>query len=99
MQTKTLVNRLPLTKARINLGALIKRVHNNKEHFVLEKDGIPVAALIDVDEYEDYLDARDPELKLQIREGQEEYRSGKLNEDLESFLAKLKGKQKKRRTK
>jgi len=99
MQTKTIVNRLPLTKARINLGALIKRVHNNKEHFILEKDGIPVAALMDVDEYEDYLDARDPDLKLQIREGQEEYRKGKIGEDLDIFLAKLKAKPKKPRTK
>ena len=63
MHTKTMVNRLPLTKARVNLGALIKRVHNNKEHFILEKDGIPVAALLDVDEYEDYLDSQDPSSK------------------------------------
>ena len=55
-----MVNRLPLTKARVNLGALIRRAHNNKEHFILEKDGIPVAALLDVDEYEDYLDLQDP---------------------------------------
>jgi prevent-host-death family protein len=96
---KTTVNRLPLTKARINLGALIKRVHNNKEHFILEKDGIPVAALLSVDEYEDYLDARDPTLKSQIKEGHVEYRTGKLTEDLPAFLARMKAKPKKRSTK
>jgi len=96
MQTKTLVNRLPVTKARINLGALIRRVHNNKEHFILEKNGIPVAAILDVDEYEDYLDTRDPEIKRQIREGQVEYRLGKLTEDLDTFLARLKAKPRKR---
>jgi len=85
-----MVNRLPLTKARVNLGALIRRVHNNKEHFILEKDGIPVAALLDVDEYEDYLDMQDPELKQQIKEGHKEYRQGKLTEDLDDFLASLK---------
>src|SRR2546428_14105946 len=95
MQTKTMVNRLPLTKARVNLGALIKRVHNNKYHFILEKDGIPVAGLLDVDEYEDYLDSQDPELKKQIKEGHEEYRQGKLTEDLDTFLAKMKAKPKK----
>ena len=99
MQTKTLLHRLPLTKARINLGALIQRVHNNKEHFILEKDGIPVAALLSVDEYEDYLDARDPELKGQIREGHAEYRKGKLTEDLDTFLARMKSKPRKRPTK
>ena len=96
MHTKTMVNRLPLTKARVNLGALIKRVHNNKEHFILEKDGIPVAALLDVDEYEDYLDSQDPELKEQIRQGHGEYRQGKLTDDLDTFLAKMKAKPKKR---
>ena len=96
MQTKTMVSRLPLTKARVNLGSLIRRVHNNKEHFILEKDGIPVAALLDVDEYEDYLDLQDPELKQQIKEGYDEYRRGKLTEDLDSFLARLKAKPKTR---
>jgi len=91
-----MVNRLPLTKARVHLGALIRRVHNNKEHFILEKDGIPVAALLDVDEYEDYLDMQDPELKQQIKEGHKEYLQGKLTEDLDAFLASLKAKPKKR---
>ncbi|MFI5252678.1 MAG: type II toxin-antitoxin system Phd/YefM family antitoxin [Bacteroidota bacterium] len=95
MQTKTTVNRLPLTKARVNLGSLIRRVHNNKEHFILEKDGIPVAALLDVDEYEDYLDLQDPGLKQQIKEGYEEYRRGKLTHDLDTYLAGLKAKSKK----
>ena len=96
MRQKTVVNRLPLTKARINLGSLIRRVHNNKEQFILEKDGIPVAALLDVDEYEDYLDLQDPELKLQIKEGYAEYRRGELTEDLDAYLSKLKAKPKKR---
>jgi len=96
MQTKTTVNRLPLTKARINLGSLIRRIHNNKEQFILEKDGIPVAALLDVDEYEDYLDLQDPELKQQIKEGYDEYRRGKLTEDFDAFLAGLKARPKKR---
>ena len=38
-----MVQKLPLTKARINLGAVIKRVHLHKEYVILEKDGIPVA--------------------------------------------------------
>lgn len=97
MPAKTTVNRLPLTKARVNLGAIVRRVHNNREQFILEKDGIPVAALLDVDEYEDYLDMKDPLLKQQIREGQEEYRAGNLKEDLDAFLTRLKGKPKNRR--
>ena len=91
MPEKATVSHLPLTKARVNLGALIRRVHINKEHFILEKDGIPVAALLDIDEYEDYLDRKDPALRHQIREGHREYRRGELTEDLGTFLARIRG--------
>jgi len=40
----------------------------NKEYFVLEKDGIPVAGILDIDELEDYLELSDPTVKRQIRE-------------------------------
>ena len=39
-QSSPKVRCLPITQARINLGALAKRVHLNKEYLVLEKDGI-----------------------------------------------------------
>jgi len=71
------VHRLPITQARINLGALVKRVHLNKEYFILEKDGIPVAAIMDVDEFEDYLELQDPRVRAIIKKGHQEYLAGK----------------------
>lgn len=62
------VNRLPITKARINLGQLAKRAHVNNEYFILEKDGIPIIGIMDADEMEDYLELRDPKVKAQIRQ-------------------------------
>ncbi len=47
------MTRLPITLARINLGAVVKRVHLGKEHFILEKSGIPIAALINVQLFEE----------------------------------------------
>jgi PHD/YefM family antitoxin component YafN of YafNO toxin-antitoxin module len=58
-----MVHRLPITKARINLGQLVKRVHVNKEYFILEKDGIPVAGIMGADELEDYLELQDPKAR------------------------------------
>jgi PHD/YefM family antitoxin component YafN of YafNO toxin-antitoxin module len=72
-----MVQHLPITQARINLGALVKRVHLNKEYFILEKDGIPVAAIIDVDEFEDYLELQDPRVRAIIKKGHQEYLAGK----------------------
>jgi hypothetical protein len=87
--TKATVHRIPITKARINLGQVVRRVHVNKEYFVLEKDGIPVAGIIDIDDLEDYLELRDPELQGQIDEGYQEYIRGELKQDARSFLAEL----------
>ena len=48
----------------------------NREYFILEKDGIPVAGIMNVDELEDYLDLQNPGLEKQIRKSHEEYRRG-----------------------
>ena len=76
-RSSTMVQHLPITQARINLGALVKRVHLNKEYFILEKDGIPVAAIMDVDEFEDYLELQDPRVRAIIKKGRQEYLAGK----------------------
>ena len=57
------VNRLPITKARINLGQIARRAHNGKEYFILEKDGIPVIGIMAADELEDYLELPDRKVK------------------------------------
>ena len=64
---KTIVNRLPLTKARVNLGQVVRRVHVNREFFILEKDGIPVVGLMHVDDLEDYLEMQNRSVKEQIQ--------------------------------
>ncbi len=46
------VTTIPITKARNNLGALIHRVHLNKEYLILEKDGIPIAGIMDIEHRE-----------------------------------------------
>ncbi|MBI3293597.1 MAG: type II toxin-antitoxin system Phd/YefM family antitoxin [Deltaproteobacteria bacterium] len=72
-----IVHRLPLTKARINLGAVVKQVHLHKDYVILEKDGIPIAGLMDIDEFEDYLELQDPQVRTAIQKSQAEYLAGK----------------------
>jgi hypothetical protein len=89
-----MVNRLPITKARINLGQLAKRAHLNHEYFILEKDGIPVIGIMDADELEDYLELRDPNVRAQIRQSNLDIRAGRtrpaedLLQDLKAAAAK-----------
>ncbi|MGI8741533.1 MAG: type II toxin-antitoxin system Phd/YefM family antitoxin [Bryobacteraceae bacterium] len=77
MKTQPVLHRLPITKARVNLGQLVKRVHVNKEYFILEKDGIPVAGMMDAEELEDYLEINDPKVREHIRKSHEEFLAGK----------------------
>ena len=71
------VHRLPVTQARVNLGAVIKRARLHKEYFILGKDGIPVAGLMDIDEFEDYLELQDPKVRTLIATGRRECLAGK----------------------
>lgn len=83
-----MVHRIAITKARINLGQIVRRAYINKERFILEKDGIPVAGLIGMDELDDLMEVNDPEIQKQIAKGYEEYLAGKTS-DAREFMADL----------
>ncbi len=85
---KSVVHRIPLTKARINLGQVVRRAHVNREYFILEKDGIPVVGIMHVDDLDDYLDQQDESLKEQIKSSHQDYLAGRAR-DASEFLAEL----------
>jgi restriction endonuclease len=85
---KSVVHRIPLTKARINLGQVVRRAHVNREYFILEKDGIPVVGIMHVDDLEDYLEQQDESLKNQIKAGHKDYIAGKARNGSD-FLKEL----------
>jgi PHD/YefM family antitoxin component YafN of YafNO toxin-antitoxin module len=86
---KRVVHHIPITKARTNLGQVVRRAHLNRECFVLEKDGIPVAGLMNVDDMEDWLELQDPGMRKQIAEGYAAYQLGDTT-SLDDFLAEVK---------
>ena len=73
---KHVVHHIPITKARTNLGQVVRRAHLNRECFILEKDGIPVAGLMNVDDMEDWLELQDPGMRQQIADGYAEHQRG-----------------------
>lgn len=83
------IHRLPITKARINLGQIAKRAHNGKEYFILEKDGIPVIGIMSADELEDYLELRDAKVSEAIVASRKDRASGKIR-PAGKLLAELK---------
>ena len=52
-------------------------MHLNKEYVILEKDGIPLAGLMDIDEFEDYLELRDPTVRAHIAKSRLEFQARK----------------------
>lgn len=61
-----IVTPIPITKARNNLGALIQQVHLNKEYVILEKEGIPMAGIMGIYGFEDYLEIQGPKVRAMI---------------------------------
>ena len=53
-----MVHTIAITKARINLGSIAKRVYLKEEFFLLEKNGIPIAALVPVPFLKKYLKSK-----------------------------------------
>ncbi len=80
------LQRLAVTQARAKLGGLVSRVHRNKEYLILEQNGVPIAGVMDIDEFEDYLELRDPRVRTHIRQSSAEYLAGK-SRPAEEFVA------------
>jgi prevent-host-death family protein len=51
---KPTVRTIPATEARIHFGEVLKRVYRGEEHLIVEKDGLPIAAILSHTEYENY---------------------------------------------
>jgi prevent-host-death family protein len=49
-----MINTMPATQARIHFGEVLKRVHSGREHVIVEKDGLEIAAILSRADYEEY---------------------------------------------
>ena len=86
-----MVTTIPITQARINLGSIIKKVHLRKEYVILEKDGYPVAGIMDIDEFEDYLEANNPRIQKEEAAMRKKYPNAhKTTRPVKELLAELK---------
>jgi prevent-host-death family protein len=75
---------IPATEIRNHLGELLNRVYRREEHLVVEKLGNPVAAIISMQDYEQYqrLLASARLIDLGRRVGAEAERQGLTEEKL-----------------
>ena len=80
--SRSRVTRISITKP------LARQIRQTKGYVILEADGVPFAGVMDLDEFEDYLELQDPKVREQIRKSNEEYLAGK-SRPYEDFLAEL----------
>jgi len=66
------------SELRTHLRAAIASVKRTKKPLIVKHRNVPSVVLVDIDEYEDYLDARDPVLKKSIVRARKEVREGKV---------------------
>jgi len=62
--------------ARASLGTIVNDVNRTREYVVVERGGLPVAVIMDIDEFEDYLELRDPKTRERIATASREHRAG-----------------------
>ena len=53
-EKQPMVRTIAATQARIHFGEVLRRVYKGHEHLIIEKDGLPVAAILSHAEYERY---------------------------------------------
>jgi prevent-host-death family protein len=70
------IRHVALTQARASLGTLVNDVNRTRDYVVVERGGLPVAVIMDIDEFEDYLELRDPKARERIATASREHRAG-----------------------
>lgn len=77
-----------LKEAGMDFERLTEEIWRSKGRLLIEKDGLPIAVLISIDDFEDMMETigelSDPEYLASIREARAEYKRGEVDtlEDL-----------------
>lgn len=83
-----MVKTLSLEKAKTDLPNIVEKLQSG-DFVIVQKNGRPVAGIVDVDDMEDFVELQNPLLKKQITKGYAEFKAGKTI-STRSFLKYLK---------
>lgn len=65
-------------QARKEFGTYLNRVSFGKERFIIKRQGTPMAALISLDELEDFLEINNPRISSEISNTEKEVSRGEF---------------------
>ena len=83
-----MVKTLSLEKAKKDLPSIVEKLHSG-DFVIVQKNGRPIAGIVDVDDMKDFVELRNPVIKKQITRGYHEFKAGKTVA-ARSFLKSLK---------
>jgi prevent-host-death family protein len=66
------------SELRSSFKSALSHVTKNKKPLIITERGIPTSVLVSIDEYEDYLSARDPEFVASIKKSRIEHKKGNV---------------------
>lgn len=71
-----MVKTLSLEKAKTELPSIVEKLQSG-DFVVIQKNGRPVAGIVDVNDMEDFVELQNPLIKKQIAKGHTEFKAGK----------------------
>jgi len=76
---------IPATDVHRNFADLVRRAYSGREHFIVEKDGLPVVAIVSIAEYEALLNQREQQQQDKEAKRQEFYQLARqFGEDVQA---------------
>ncbi len=79
------VHIVPASQAKINFGELLKRVYENDEPQIIERAGMPVAAVISISDFQKFY----PQLVQNVPNLEEAARRLQASKEINIFLDKM----------
>ena len=73
-----MIKTIQASELRSGFKSALGHVKKTKEPLVITERGVPTSVLVSIDEYEDYLSARDPKFVASIKAARKEYKDGKV---------------------
>lgn len=73
-----MIKTIQVSELRNSFKDALSHVKKTKKPLIITERGIPTSVLVNIDEYEDYISAQDPELIASIKEARAEHKKGKV---------------------
>lgn len=85
---------IPALEARTHLGELMKKAYRGEERFIVEKSGIPMVAIIGVDEFTSLIRAREKRFEVydRIQAKTKGFSEKEVEKDVEEAVKAVRGK-------